>query len=147
MKKAIYMVICVILNIVAIIVFKEHLQISEMSSLSVTFMLLLGFMAWSFGIAKRGEMPLNAGNSTDLSNEEIAKLGEVLRTVSLGMIPFMIPFVFFFNDKIKVIVPAVMLCSMVIVGLFAFRIIYGKKIKARLEKEEKERIEQEKREH
>ncbi len=147
MKKAIYMVICVILNIVAIIVFREHLMISEMSSLSVTFMLLLGFMAWSFGIAKRGEIPLNAVNSSDLNDDEIAKLGEVLRTVSLGMIPFMIPFVFFFNDKIKAIVPAVMLCSMVIVGLFAFRIIYGKKIKARLEKEEKERIEQEKREH
>lgn len=147
MKKAIYMIICVILNIVAIIVFKEHLRISEMSSLSVTFMLLLGFMAWSFGIAKRGEMPLNAGNSTTLNDEEIAKLGETLRTVSLGMIPLMIPFIFFFNDIIKAVVPAIMLCSMVVVGLLAFRIIYGKKIKARLEKEETERIEQEKREH
>lgn len=146
MKRAIYIIITLILNIVAIIVFRTHITISEMSSMSVIFMLMLGFFAWQFKIVKRGEMSLNAGTSSTLNDEEISTLGRVLETVSIGAIPLLIPFIFFFNDKVKVIVPTLVLCSFVIVGMLAFRIIYGKKIKARLDAECRERDEQERRE-
>ena len=147
MKKAIYTAVGVLLNIVAVIVFRGHLMISEASSVSIVFMLVLGIMSWSFDIVKKGEMPLNTGGSFDLNDDEIARLGEILSATSLGMIPVLLPFVFFFNDTVKIVVSVSLLCSVVVVGFLAFRLAWGKKIKARLEKEEKERIEQEKSEH
>ncbi len=145
MKKTIYMLFMIALNIVAIIVFKEHVRISEMSGTNAIFMIVMGFLSWQFNMVKRGEMPMNAGAS-DLSDEELSRLGGVLEIISFGTIPLLLPFSFFFNDKIKVIVPAIMLCSFVIVGVLLFKIVYGKKIKARQLEQEQQRLEQEKRE-
>lgn len=145
MKKTIYMIFMIALNIVAIIVFKEHVRISEMSGTNAIFMIVMGFLSWQFNMVKRGEMPMNAGAS-DLSDEELSRLGGVLEIISFGTIPLLLPFSFFFNDKIKVIVPAIMLCSFVIVGVLLFKIVYGKKIKARQLEQEQQRLEQEKRE-
>lgn len=147
MKKTIYMVVGILLNIVAIIVFREHLIISEASSVGIVFMLVLGLMSWSFDIVKKGEMPINTGSSSELNDEETARLGEILSAISLGMIPVLLPFVFFFNNTVKIVVSVSLLCSVAVVGFLAFRLAWGKKIKARLEKEEKERVEQEKSEH
>lgn len=146
MKKLIYMIITVALNIAALIIFSEHIKVSEMSSLPVIFMLVLGFFAWQFRLSRDGEIPLNAGNSTDLNDEESSRLAAVLESVTIGAIPFLIPFAFFFSDRVKAIVPSIILCSIVIVGMLLFRILYGKRIKARLDAQEKERQEQEKRE-
>lgn len=145
MKKTIYMLFMIALNIVAIIVFKEHVRISEMSGTNAIFMIVMGFLSWQFNMVKRGEMSMNAGAS-DLSDEELSRLGGVLEIISFGTIPLLLPFSFFFNDKIKVIVPAIMLCSFVIVGVLLFKIVYGKKIKARQLEQEQQRLEQEKRE-
>lgn len=145
MKKTIYMLFMIALNIVAIIAFKEHVRISEMSGTNAIFMIVMGFLSWQFNMVKRGEMPMNAGAS-DLSDEELSRLGGVLEIISFGTIPLLLPFSFFFNDKIKVIVPAIMLCSFVIVGVLLFKIVYGKKIKARQLEQEQQRLEQEKRE-
>lgn len=145
MKRAIYLIITLILNIVAIILLREHIVISELSSLSVIFMAMMGFFSWQFKLVRDGEMPMNAG-TTELNEQEMSRLAEVLRVISFGAIPFFVPFIFFFSDKIKALVPSVILCSFVIVGILLFRAIYGKKIKARLEAEERERQLQEKRE-
>lgn len=147
MKKTIYMVVGILLNIVAIIVFREHLIISEASSVGIVFMLVLGLMSWSFDIVKKGEMPINTGSSSELNDEETTRLGEILSAISLGMIPVLLPFVFFFNNTVKIVVSVSLLCSVVVVGFLVFRLAWGKKIKARLEKEETERVEQEKSEH
>ena len=113
----------------------------------IIFMLVLGLMSWSFDIVKKGEMPINTGSSSELNDEETARLGEILSAISLGMIPVLLPFVFFFNNTVKIVVSVSLLCSVVVVGFLVFRLAWGKKIKARLEKEEKERVEQEKSEH
>lgn len=147
MKRVIYIIVGILLNVLAVVLFREHLMISGASSVSIVFMAVLGLMSWSFDIVKKGEMPINTGSSSKLNDEETAKLGEVLSAISFGMIPILIPFVFFFSDTVKIIVSVSLLCSVVIVGFLAFRFAWGKKIKARLEKEEKERIEQEKSEH
>lgn len=147
MKKTIYMLVALALNVVAIITLSKYIIISEMSSLSVMFMIILGFLSWSFSIVKRGEMPMNTGNSSTLNDKEIAQLGAVLEAISFGSIPLMVPFIFFFNDKVKAIVPSIILSSFVVVGFLFFRIVYGKKIKARLENEQAELEKQEKSEH
>ena len=146
MKKLIYMIIALALNVVAIIVFREHIRISELSGTSVIFMIVMGFFSWQFNIVKKGEMPANAGNTGSLNDEEMSRLGGVLEAISFGAIPLFVPFLFFFDDKIRIIVPALILCTFVIVGVLFFRIAYGKKIKARLDAENQERDEQEKRE-
>lgn len=147
MKKTVYILITLALNIVAVATLSKYIKISEMSSMSVIFMIILGFLSWQFNIVKRGEMPMNTGNSSTLNDKEIAQLGAVLEAVCFGTIPFMIPFIFFFNDRIKAVVPAVILCSVVIVGFLFFRLAYGKKIKTRIENEQKELEKQEKSEH
>lgn len=146
MKKVIYMIICVILNVVAIVIFREHIRITELSSMSAVFMLVLAFLSWSFTLTVKGDMPLNVGGSTELNDDEISRLARMLCNVCFGMIPLLIPFIFFFSDTIKTVVPVALLCSAVIVGALAFRILYGKSIKARLEAEENEKNEQQKRE-
>ena len=145
MKKTVYILITLALNIVAVATLSKYIKISEMSSLSVIFMIILGFLSWQFNIVKRGEMQMNGTN--DLNSNEVSQLGAVLETVCFGTIPFMIPFIFFFNDRIKAVVPAVILCSVVIVGFLFFRLAYGKKIKTRIENEQKELEKQEKSEH
>ncbi len=145
MKKTVYILITLALNIVAVATLSKYIKISEMSSLSVIFMIILGFLSWQFNIVKRGEMQMNGTN--DLNSNEVSQLGAVLEAVCFGTIPFMIPFIFFFNDRIKAVVPAVILCSVVIVGFLFFRLAYGKKIKTRIENEQKELEKQEKSEH
>ena len=145
MKKTVYILITLALNIVAVATLSKYIKISEMSSLSVIFMIILGFLSWQFNIVKRGEMQMNGTN--DLNSNEVSQLGAVLEAVCFGTIPFMIPFIFFFNDRIKAVVPAVILCSVVMVGFLFFRLAYGKKIKTRIENEQKELEKQEKSEH
>lgn len=146
MKKAIYMICGVILNIVAVFAFHKHLVLSEASA-SVVFMIaLLCFWSNHFSHLIDNDMPINTGGM-DLNAEEQDSLGKVIGLISYGVIPLLIPFIFFFNDKIKVGVPSVLALSVIIVGIIFFRLRYGKKVRARIEAEEKEKIEQEKREH
>ena len=146
MKKTIYMIICILLNIAAIIVFRKEIVITSASIGPISFMIILGFWCSLYNNLQEYDMTVNTGASMSLTPEEGYTLGKAIGAVSFGIITVLIPFVFFFNDTVKVIVPVSLLISVVFIGTFYFRIRYGKQIKSRIELEEKEREEQEKKE-
>lgn len=145
MKKTIYMVICIALNIMAIILFREHLIISSASATAVLAMALLAFWTWHFNTATQNGFEPNVGNS-DLSPDEQDKVSKCVATISYGTIPLLIPFIFFFGDKIKLIAPWILASAVVLVGIIYFRLRYGNDVKARIEAEMAEKEAQEKRE-
>ncbi|MBQ7412139.1 MAG: hypothetical protein IJW10_04470 [Clostridia bacterium] len=145
MKKTIYMLACIILNVVAIFVFRKHLIISGASSTAIIAMALLAFWTWHFKTATENGIETNVGTA-DLSPDEIDRLNKCIAAISYGTIPLLIPFMFFFEDKVKLIVPWILVSAVVIVGIFYFRLRYGKNVKNRIKAEMAEKEEQEKRE-
>ena len=145
MRKTIYMLTCIILNVVAIIIFRDYLIVSSASSTAVIAMILLAFWTWHFNTATQNGFEPNAG-AMDLSPDEQDKMLKCVAMVSYGTIPLLIPFMFFFNDKIKMIVPWIVVCAVVVVGMIYFRLRYGKAVKRRIEAEMAEKEAQEKRE-
>ncbi|MBO5375066.1 MAG: hypothetical protein J6A54_06450 [Clostridia bacterium] len=145
MKKTIYMIACVVLNIIAIILFRERLIISGASATAILAMILLAFWTWHFNTATQNGFEPNVGN-TDLSPDEQDKVSKCVAIVSYGTIPLLIPFIFFFGDRVKLIAPWILASAVVLVGIIYFRLRYGKDVKARIEAEMAEKEAQEKRE-
>ncbi len=145
MKKIIYMIVCVILNVIAIILFREYLIISSASATAIIAMILLAFWTWHFNTATQNGFEPNVG-SADLSPDECDKISKCIATISYGTIPFLIPFMFFFEDNVKLIAPWILASAVVLVGIFYFRLRYGKSVKTRIETEMAEKEAQEKRE-
>ena len=140
----IYYCITALANIISVIAFYKSINITVLSVLPLALIALMIFQA----ILLKGEKAENGFETAYTSNltaDEQNMMSNIGSAFLLATIPFMIPFIIFFSSPVKIISIIVY-----IVGLLGGGVIYRLKnngeIKKRLEAEDQERREQEKKE-
>ena len=140
----IYYSITILANIIAIFIFHKNINISALSIIPLILIALMIFQAYFFKKEKveNGFRTTYRSNLTD--NEENNMLNSA-STFLLATIPWITPFIFFFPSFVKILSVLVYIVGL-IGGLILYRIKNKGKIVDRIDVEEKERQEQEKRE-
>ena len=140
----IYYSITILANIIAIFIFHKQINISALSIIPLILIALMIFQAYFFKKEKveNGFSTTYRSNLTD--NEENNMLNSA-STFLLATIPWITPFIFFFPSFVKILSVLVYIVGL-IGGLILYRIKNKGKIVDRIDVEEKERQEQEKRE-
>ena len=140
----IYYCITIIANIVAAIVFYKNINVTVLSVMPLFLIALMIFQALLF----KNEKVENGSRTTygsNLTADEENKMLDSGSSFLLATIPWMIPFILFFPSIVKVISILVYIIGLV-GGLILYRIKNKGKIVNRINAEEKERQEQEKKE-
>ena len=140
----IYYCITILANIAAIPIFFEYVNISALSIVPLFLIALMIFQALLFKNEKV-ENGFRTAYSSNLTADEENKLLSSGSSFLFATIPWMIPFVLFFTAIVKVLSILVYIIGLV-GGLILYRIKNKGKIVNRIDAEEKERQEQEKKE-
>ena len=140
----IYYCITIIANIAAIFVFHKSININGLSIVPTFLIVLMVFQGLIFKNEKVENGFRTAYGSNHTTDEE-NKLLSSGSTFLFATIPWMIPFVLFFPAIVKVLSILVYIIGLV-GGLILYRIKNKGKIVNRINAEEKERQEQEKKE-
>ena len=140
----IYYYITIIANIVASIVFHKSINVTGLSVMPLFLIALMIFQALIFKNEKV-ENGFRTAYGSNLTADEENKLLSSGSSFLFATIPWMIPFVLFFPAIVKVLSILVYIIGLV-GGLILYRIKNKGKIVNRINAEEKERQEQEKRE-
>ena len=140
----IYYCIAILANIAAIPIFFEYINISALSIVPLFLIALMIFQAILFKNEKV-ENGFRTAYGSNLTADEENKLLSSGSSFLFATIPWMIPFVLFFPAIVKVLSILVYIIGLV-GGLILYRIKNKGKIVNRIDAEEKERQEQEKRE-
>ena len=140
----IYYCITILANIATIPIFYEYINISALSIVPLFLIALMIFQAILFKNEKV-ENGLRTAYGSNLTADEENKLLSSGSSFLFATIPWMIPFVLFFPAIVKVLSILVYIIGLV-GGLILYRIKNKGKIVNRINAEEKERQEQEKRE-
>lgn len=140
----VYYSIIILANIIAIFIFHKNINISALSIIPLILIALMIFQAYFFKKEKveNGFRTTYRSNLTD--NEENNMLNSA-STFLLATIPWMIPFIFFFPSFVKILSVLVYIVGL-IGGLILYRIKNKSKIVDRIDVEEKERQEQQRKE-
>ena len=141
----IYYCITILANIAAIPIFFEYVNISALSIVPLFLIALMIFQALLFKNEKV-ENGFRTAYGSNLTADEENKLLSSGSSFLFATIPWMIPFVLFFPAIVKVLSILVYIIGLV-GGLILYRIKNKGKIVNRIDAEEKERQEQEKKEH
>ena len=140
----IYYCITIIANIVAAIVFHKSINITVLSAMPLFLIALMIFQAHIFKNEKV-ENGFRTAYGSKLTADEENKMLDTGSSFLFATIPWMIPFVLFFPSIVKVLSILVYIIGLV-GGLILYRIKNKGKIINRIDAEEKERQEQEKKE-
>ena len=140
----IYYFITILANIAAIPIFYEYINISALSIVPLFLIALMIFQALLFKNEKV-ENGFRTAYGSNLTADEENKLLCSGSSFLFATIPWMIPFVLFFPAIVKVLSILVYIIGLV-GGLILYRIKNKGKIVNRINAEEKERQEQEKKE-
>ena len=140
----IYYCITILANIEAIPIFFEYINISALSIVPLFLIALMIFQALLFKNEKV-ENGFRTAYGSNLTADEENKLLSSGSSFLFATIPWMIPFVLFFPAIVKVLSILVYIIGLV-GGLILYRIKNKGKIVNRINVEEKERQEQEKKE-
>ena len=140
----IYYCITIIANIIAAIVFHKSINITVLSAMPLFLIVLMIFQALLFKNEKV-ENGFRTAYGSNLTADEENKLLSSGSSFLFATIPWMIPFVLFFPAIVKVLSVLVYIIGLV-GGLILYRIKNKGKIVNRINAEEKERQEQEKKE-
>ena len=140
----VYYCITILANVIAAVVFYKNINITGLSIIPLVLIALMIFQ----GVLFKNEKVENGFRTVYGSNltvdEENKRLSSVARFL-FATIPWMIPFVIFFSSPVKVISILIYM-----IGLIGGLVLYKSKNKgsiiSRMNTEEKERQEQEKRE-
>ena len=140
----VYYSITILANIIAIFIFHKNINISALSIIPLILIALMIFQAYFFKKEKveNGFRTTYRSNLTD--NEENNMLNSA-STFLLATIPWITPFIFFFPSFVKILSVLVYIVGL-IGGLILYRIKNKGKIVDRIDVEEKERQEQQKKE-
>ena len=141
----IYYIVSILANVIAIAVFRKSIQIEILSILPLVFIALMLFQAALFK-KEKSENGFRTAYGSPFTAEEEKGMSDFAATAMHAAIPLMIPFVFFFPSVVKALFAFVIYAAAFAVGLFTYRIKNKDGIKGRLDKEEVERREQEKKE-
>ena len=133
--------VSVVLTLVLGIVFSESIVFHASTILVIAFLILQVICM----------IPKDVVNNTNLASgnlnkEEVYSLCKTIAYVTLCAIPFLFPFIIFFNLKVKTIVSVSLWFATFVFGFVIFRIKYSDKIKKRLSEEANILTEQQKRE-
>ena len=141
MKKSLYYIVHLVVNLVLLVAFRANIVIDFLSGVPVFLIALMLIQAPLFRVdihrTSLGDTQYSAVNMVRLTDDELEKQYRYTRYAFYGLIPFVFPFIFFFSSYAK-------LCSIIpymlayVVGNVIFRFKYGKTIKARLEAEKEE---------
>ena len=140
----VYYCITIIANIVASIVFYKNINVTVLSVMPLLLIALMIFQALLFKNEKV-ENGFRTAYGSNLTADEENKLLSSGSSFLFATIPWMIPFVLFFSAIVKVLSILVYIIGLV-GGLILYRIKNKGKIVNRINAEEKERQEQEKKE-
>ena len=140
----IYYCITIIVNIVAVIVFYKNINVTGLSVMPLFLIALMIFQAHIFKNEKV-ENGFRTKYGSNLTADEENKMLDSGSTFLFATIPWMIPFILFFPAIVKVLSILVYIIGLV-GGLILYRIKNKGKIVNRMDAEEKERQEQEKKE-
>ena len=140
----IYYCITIIANIVAAIVFYKNINVTVLSVMPLLLIALMIFQALLFKNEKV-ENGFRTTYGSNLTADEENKMLDSGSSFLLATIPWMIPFILFFPSIVKVISILVYIVGLV-GGLILYRIKNKGRIVNRMDAEEKERQEQEKKE-
>ena len=140
----IYYCITIIANIVAAIVFYKNINVTVLSVIPLFLIALMIFQALLFKNEKV-ENGFRTTYGSNLTADEENKMLDSGSSFLLATIPWMIPFILFFPSIVKVISILVYIVGLV-GGLILYRIKNKGRIVNRMDAEEKERQEQEKKE-
>ena len=140
----IYYCITILANIAAIPIFFEDINISALSIVPLFLIALMIFQALLFKNEKV-EIGFRTAYGSNLTADEENKMLDSGSTFLFATIPWMIPFILFFPAIVKVLSILVYIIGLV-GGLILYRIKNKGKIVNRINAEEKERQEQEKKE-
>ena len=139
-----YYCITIIANIVAAIVFYKNINVTVLSVMPLFLIALMIFQALLFKNEKV-ENGFRTAYGSNLTADEENKMLDSGSSFLLATIPWMIPFILFFPSIVKVLSILVYIIGMV-GGLILYRIKNKGRIVNRMDAEEKERQEQEKKE-
>ena len=144
MKMCIYYCITILANLISVIVFYKNINITAMSALPLALIALMIFQAImrKNEKAERGFKTAYASNLTPDEENAMSGIGAML---IFAAIPWIIPFVIFFSSPVKALSIIVYIFSLLGGGIF-YRLKNKDKIKNRIENENKELKEQEKKE-
>ena len=140
----IYYCITILANIAAIPIFYEYINISELSIVPLFLIVLMIFQA-SFFKKEKVENGFRTIYGSNLTADEENKMLDSGSTFLFATIPWMIPFVIFFSSPAKILSIFVYLIGL-LGGLLIYRFQNKEKIMRRIALEEKERLEQKKKE-
>ena len=140
----IYYCITILANIAAIPIFYEYINISALSIVPLFLIALMIFQALLFKNEKV-ENGFRTAYGSNLTADEENKLLGSGSSFLFATIPWMIPFILFFPPFVKVLSTLVYIVGL-IGGILLYRIKNKGKILNRMNAEEMERQEQEKRE-
>ena len=140
----IYYCITIIANIVAAIVFYKNINVTVLSVMPLFLIALMIFQALLFKNEKV-ENGFRTTYGSNLTADEENKMLDSGSSFLLATIPWMIPFILFFPSIVKVISILIYIVGLV-GGLILYRIKNKGRIVNRMDAEEKERQEQEKKE-
>jgi len=141
----IYCLIAVVANIIAVVAFHKNINISVLSILPLVFIALMLFQAALFKKEKI-ENGFRTAYGSPFTAEEENGMTDFASTALYAAIPLMIPFIFFFPSAAKVLSSFIVYALAFVAGLFTYRIKNKDVLKGRLDKEDAERREQEKKE-
>ena len=140
----IYYCITILANIAAIPIFFEYVNISALSIVPLFLIALMIFQALLFKNEKV-ENGFRTAYGSNLTADEENKLLSSGSSFLFATIPWMIPFILFFPSIVKALSILIYIIGLV-GGLILYRIKNKGKIVNRIDAEEKERQEQEKKE-
>ena len=140
----IYYCITIIANIVAAIVFHKSINITVLSAMPLFLIALMIFQAHIFKNEKV-ENGFRTAYGSNLTADEENKMLDTGSSFLFATIPWMIPFVLFFPSIVKVLSILVYIIGLV-GGLILYRVKNKGEIVNRMDVEEKELQEQEKKE-
>lgn len=148
-KLSIYYGCHIVLNIVLLLIFTEHINLHILSVIPSFLIILMFFQATLFKANAKndtiGDTAYSVGNTVRLTEEEQECQYSYLRHSFLFCIPFEIPLLFFLSSywKFLGLIPYILAY---IIGSIVFKLKKGKDIQYRIIKEIKELEEQIRRE-
>ena len=145
MGYVVYYAITVVLNILILIFFRAHINLTGASAVPL-FLLGLSIFQSAYFKKNRGKYDFNTNNTTDLSDSEWETLSIYMSRSYLVCIPLFLPTVFFFSTLLKTVLSVLVFLIAFTAGAIFFRWRYSKSFQERMKQESNELEEQKKKE-
>ena len=139
MRRIIYYITTIILNITSIFVLRHHLHITAASMIPVLLLLLSAFFAFYY--VHNQENNTTYSSNTNITEAEWKQVTFYMIHAHLIAIPLYIPFIWFFASWFKLF-SAVLFLVAFISSNIVFRMKHGKELQDRYDQEKRELQEQ-----